>query len=149
MKLVRRLVLSINLPSGAKQQLGVLFSANKVIDQKAWWKLEFRDALRRAKEMPKGVCAVTVGGLRKWLLAETGTAGTEGHRHHQTVRPGEGKQHRKVRRKRLFFHFSQELMLAEWLYFCPILAVTGCLGDLLFGGWFLVAPTPGAEGCEV
>lgn len=56
---------------------------------------------------------------------------------------GEGKQYRKVGRKRLFLHFSQELRLAEWLYFCPTLAVTGPLGDLLFEAQFLVAPTPG------
>ncbi|KFQ65007.1 RNA-binding protein 41, partial [Pelecanus crispus] len=35
-------------------------------------------------------------------LAEAGTAGTEGRRRSQTVKPGEGKQHRKVRRKGLF-----------------------------------------------
>ena len=87
-----------------------------------------------AKEMPKQVCAVTVGGLRKQLsLAEAGIAGTEGHRHRQSVRPGGGKQHVKLRRKRLFLHFSQELRPAEWLYFCPTLAVTGPRGDLLCG----------------
>lgn len=45
----------------------------------------------------------------------------------------ERKAARKGRRKGLFLHFCQELRLAEWLYFCPTLAVTGPLGDPLFG----------------
>lgn len=64
--------------------------------------------------MPEGCCAVILGGLRKCLeLAETGTAGTEGHKDRQTLRPGKERQHRKVRRKGLFLHFSQDLRFAE------------------------------------